>query len=207
MDLGIFHEVWDHERYTAGLISTVAQGGTVVDIGAHIGLFSIFASRTLHARRIISVEPDPANFKLLSKNISANHVEGATLVMAAIADESGERRIYTNPSNTGGHSFYPRGASSRPVTTVSLMELFKSLRVSECSLLKMDCEGAEMGVLENSPDELLRSLSAISLEYHLDAYLPERLEKFQKKMEGLGFILEVRSTSKTLGILRGVRRG
>jgi FkbM family methyltransferase len=54
------------------------------------------------------------------------------------------------------------------------MELFKSLRVSECSLLKMDCEGAEMEVLENSPDELLRSLSAISLEYHLDAYLPER---------------------------------
>jgi FkbM family methyltransferase len=177
-----------------------------VDIGAHIGLFSVFASRTLHARRIIGVEPDPANFELLSRNISANNLENATLVKAALADETGERRIYTNPSNTGGHSFSPRGASSRPVITVSLMELFNSSGVSECSLLKMDCEGAEMEILESAPDELLRIVSAISLEYHLDAYLPERLEKFQKRMEGLGFLLEVRPTSKTLGILLGVRR-
>jgi hypothetical protein len=86
------------------------------------------------------------------------------------------------------------------------MELFNSSGVSECSLLKMDCEGAEMEILESAPDELLRIVSAISLEYHLDAYLPERLEKFQKRMEGLGFLLEVRPTSKTLGILLGVRR-
>jgi FkbM family methyltransferase len=207
MDLGIFHEVWDHERYTAGSLSAVARGGTVVDIGAHIGLFSVFASRKLHAQRMISAEPDPANFELLSRNISANHVESAILVKAAVAGESGERRIYNNQSNTGGHSFYPRGASSRPVRTVSLTELFKSSGVSECSLLKMDCEGAEMEVLENAPDELLSSASAISLEYHLDVYLPERLEKFQKRMQSLGFLLEVRPTSKTPGILRGVRRG
>jgi len=207
MDLGIFHEVWDRERYTAGSVSVSARPGTVVDIGAHIGLFSVFAARKLHARRIISVEPDPANFELLSKNISANHVEGATLLNVAIADESGERRIYNNPSNSGGHSFYARGASSRPAIAVSLTELFKSSGVSECSLLKMDCEGAEMEILENAPDELLTTISAISLEYHLDAYLPKRLQKLQKRMEGLGFLLEVRPTSKTLGILRGVRRG
>jgi FkbM family methyltransferase len=152
------------------------------------------------------VEPDPVNFELLARNISANHVEGATLVMAAVANESGARRIYVHPSNTGGHSFVPRSASSRLVRIVSLMELFKSSGVSECSLLKMDCEGAEMEILENASDELLRSVSAISLEYHLGAYLPERLEKFQKRMEGLGFIIEVRPTSKTLGMLRGVRR-
>jgi len=206
MDLGIFHEVWDHERYTAGSISTVARDGTVVDIGAHIGLFSVFASRTLHARRIISVEPDPANFELLSRNTSANHIEGA-LVNAAVAGESGERRIYNNPSNTGGHSFYARGTSSILVRTVSLAELFKSSGVSECSLLKMDCEGAEMEVLENAPDELLKIISAIALEYHLDAYLPERLERLQKRLERFGFLLEVRPTGKTLGILRGICRG
>jgi FkbM family methyltransferase len=207
MDLGIFHEVWDHERYTAGLVSAVARGGTVVDIGAHIGLFSVFAARKLHARRIIGVEPDPPNFELLSRNIYANHLENAILVNVAIADESGERRIYNNPSNSGGHSFYARGASSRLVTTLSLTELFKSSGVSECSLLKMDCEGAEMEILENTPDELLRIVSAISLEYHLDTYSPEWLEKLQKRVEGLGFLLQVRPTSKTLGILRGVRQG
>jgi FkbM family methyltransferase len=207
MDLGIFHEVWDHERYTAGAIGAVARHGTVIDIGAHIGLFSVFASRLLQAKRIISVEPDPANFELLSKNIYANRVEEATLVNAAIAGVSGERRIYANSLNTGGHSFYPRGASWRLVRALSLEELFRSSGISECSLLKMDCEGAEMEVLETVSDELLKKVSAISLEYHLDAYLPERLWKFRKRMENFGFSIEVQPTGKTFGILRGMRRG
>jgi len=206
MDLAIFHEVWDHERYTAGPIGEVARRGTVVDIGAHIGLFSMFAVGILQARRIISVEPDPANFELLSKNISVNHVKNAILIEAAIASEPGERRIYTNPSNTGGHSFYARSVSSRLVKALSLSELFRSSGISECSLLKMDCEGAEMEILENTPDELLSKVSAISLEYHLDAYPQERLKQSKTRLESLGFILEIRPTSKTLGILRGLRR-
>jgi FkbM family methyltransferase len=206
MDLGIFHEIWDNQRYTGGTIGALARRGTVVDIGAHIGLFSLFALRVLQANRIISVEPDPANFELLAKNISANHLEDATLINVAIAGESGDRRIYVNQSNNGGHSFYRRGGSSRPVRAVSLAELFKSSGISECSLLKVDCEGAEMEIFEGGSDELLRNVSAISLEYHLDAYAPERLEKFRMRMERLGFNLESRPTSKTLGVLRGIRR-
>jgi FkbM family methyltransferase len=206
MDLGIFHEIWDHERYTAGTIGGVARRGTVVDVGAHIGLFSIFASRIFHASRIVCVEPDPGNFELLAKNISANHLEHATTLQAAIAGESGEKRIYVNQSNTGGHSFYGGGSSSRLVRAISLIDLFRSSGISECSLLKMDCEGAEMEIFENASDELLRRVSAISLEYHLDAYPPERLEKLWTRMERLGFNLEKRPTSASLGILHGTRR-
>ncbi len=206
MDLAIFHEVWDHERYTAGPIGEVARHGTVVGIGAHIGLFSLLASTALQATRIGSVEPDPLNFELLAENISANRVEGATLVQAAIAGNSGERWMHASPSNTGGHSFYTRGGHARLLRTVSLSDLFRSSCISECSLLKMDCEGAEMEILENTPDELLRNVSAISLEYHLDAYTQEGLEQSKTRLENLGSILEIRPTSKTLGILRGMRR-
>ena len=206
MDLAIFREVWDHERYTAGPIREVARRGTVVDIGAHIGVFSLFACRVIEANRIVSAEPDPLNFELLVENISANHVEGATLVKAAIAGDSGERRMHTSPSNTGGHSFYARGGSSRLVRTVSLSGLFRSSGISECSLLKMDCEGAEMEILENTTDELFMNVSAISLEYHLDAYPREQLERSKTRLESLGFIMEIRPTSKALGILCGVRR-
>ena len=206
MDLAIFHEVWDHQRYAAGPIGEVARRGTVVDIGAHIGLFTLFASKVLQAKRIVSVEPDPWNFELLAKNTADNHLGGVTLVRAAISGVSGERWIHLSSSNTGGHSFYARGGSSRLVRAVSLFDLFKSSGISECSLLKMDCEGAEMDILENTSDELLRGVSAISLEYHLDAYPQERLERSKTRLETLGFILEIRSTARTLGILRGIRR-
>jgi FkbM family methyltransferase len=206
MDLGIFHEIWDHERYTEGSVGEQARGGTVVDIGAHVGLFSVYASRVIGAKRIVSVEPDSTNFQLLSRNVSANAIENATLVNAAVAGESGEKRIYIDPSNTGGHGFYSRGVHSKLVKTFSLSELFEASRVAECSLLKMDCEGAEMEVFEGAEDELLTRVSAIVLEYHLDEYPVERLEMFQKRIETIGFDIEVQPTGRAFGILRGTRR-
>src|SRR2546428_6993098 len=131
MDLGIFHEIWDRERYTAGSISVVARHGTIVDIGAHIGLFSLFASKVLQANRIISVEPDSANFELLSKNISANHVENASLVKAAIAGESGEKRIYNTSSNTGGPSPYAPGGPPTPGRHASLPRMFQTTSIPQ----------------------------------------------------------------------------
>jgi FkbM family methyltransferase len=206
MDLGIFHEIWDHERYTAGPIGEIARGGIVVDIGAHVGLFSVYTSRILKARRIVSVEPDASNFDLLSKNIHVNHIENATVVEAAVAGESGEKWISINPSNTGGHSLYRHGPHARLVRVLSLMDLFESSGISECSLLKIDCEGAEMEIFKTAPDGLLKRVSAISLEYHLDTYPPEKLEMFRTRIERLGFVVEVRPTNKTLGILRGIQR-
>jgi FkbM family methyltransferase len=206
MDLGIFHEIWDHERYTKGSIGEQARGGTVVDIGAHIGLFSIYAFRVIEAKRIVSVEPDSMNFQLLSKNISVNNIENTTLINAAVAGESGEKRIYIDPSNTGGHGFHSRGVRSKLVKAFSLSDLFEATNVAECSLLKMDCEGAEMGVFGGAEDELLRRVSAIVLEYHLQEYPIERLEMFRKRIERIGFDVKVQPIGKTFGILRGLRR-
>src|SRR6267143_448628 len=96
-------------------------------------------------------------------------------------------------------SLWIHGLNGRLVRVFSLMDLFASSGISECSLLKLDCEGAEMEIFENAPDGLLKRVSAISLEYHLDAYPPERLGMFRTRIERLGFAVEVRSTSKTLG--------
>ena len=206
MDLGVFHEIWDRERYTAGSIGKIVEGGVVVDAGAQVGLFSVFALKVLQARWVVSVEPDPSNFDLLSKNIQLNRIENATVVKAAVAGESGDRWIGFDSSNTGGHSFYDRRVLGRTVRAFSLTELFDFLRISECSLLKLDCEGAEMEIFESASDKMLNKVSAISLEYHLEVYPLERVLALRKRMEKLGFVVEVRPSSKNLGILRAIRR-
>ncbi len=91
MDLEIFHEIWDYERYTPSAIREVASGGVVVDIGAHIGLFSVFAAKTLNPKQMICVEPISQNFELLCKNISNNHIEDVRTFEAEIAGQSGDR--------------------------------------------------------------------------------------------------------------------
>jgi FkbM family methyltransferase len=204
-DLGIFHEIWDHERYTTGAIGHMAEDGIVVDVGAQVGLFSVYASKELKARRIVSVEPDHSNFELLSKNVHLNHIEEVTMVEAALAGAAGQRWIGLDLSNSGGHSFYRQGVSGRMVRVLGLTDLFESHGISKCSLLKLDCEGAEMEILESASDRLLEGVSAISLEYHLGAYGFEKVETLLKRMERLGFAVEVRPLGRTHGTLRGVR--
>jgi len=204
MDLGVFHEIWDHKRYANGAVGRVAMHGTVVDIGAHIGLFSLYSSKVLHAKRLVSVEPDVTNFELLSKNINSNMIQNATLVGGAVSATTGEKKIYRNSSNTGGHSFYIQSDSSLIVSSLSLADLFVKSGVEECSLLKMDCEGAEIEILDAAPNELLRRVRAIAMEYHLDRYPMERLEELEKRLKDLGFVLEATPTTRTLGILRGI---
>src|SRR2546428_417418 len=166
MDLEIFHEIWDYERYTPSRVREVASGGVVVDIGAHIGLFSVFASRALNPKRIICVEPNPQNFELLRKNLSNNRVEGVRTFEIAIAGQSGERRISIDPFNSGGHSLTDRGGHWQQINVITLQDLFDWAKISDCALLKMDCEGAEMEILDKASDELLARMSAICFEYH-----------------------------------------
>ncbi len=84
--------------------------------------------------------------------------------------------------------------------------MFDSANVSDCTLLKMDCEGAEMEILEKASDQLLARISAICFEYHLDTYAKEHLTQLQNRLEAIGFLCKVQPTTYTLGIFYGINR-
>src|SRR5215216_8186406 len=58
---------------------TPKEGDVVVDIGAHIGLYTIIASKRVGAKgKVVAVEADPANFEMLNHNIALNNLTNAT---------------------------------------------------------------------------------------------------------------------------------
>jgi FkbM family methyltransferase len=202
MDLQILHEIWEDNCYTPAL-SKLSSGGALVDIGAHIGLFAIYAFRNLRPSRIICVEPSSHNLALLSRNLRENGVSCAMTYGVAIAGESGNARISIDPYNSGGHTLVGQSATWEPVTAMTLEDLFDLAEISKCSLLKMDCEGAELDILDKASDSLLRKISVISFEYHLDAYGKERLSTLAERLETLGFVLKLSPSTETLGIFHG----
>ena len=150
----------------------MAGGAGFIDIGAHAGIFTIAAAQAFPDRQVIAVEPLPANFEWLLRNIRLNRLDNVEPVRAAVSDRSGSVPFFVNPLQDGGGSLrafdsyrtgnvavdarayqqaHPRFQERVPVETRGLDELVRGP-----SVLKVDVEGGELEVLR-SGSEALRS--------------------------------------------------
>ena len=145
----------------------IKEEDVIVDIGAHIGVFTIYASKKARNGKIYSFEPTTVNFNLLRKNIILSEGDNIVYKKEAVSDKGGFKEINIAP-NTGGHSLNVEGNSSskEKVKTTTLQEIIKINKISKINLLKLDCEGSEYGILFSCSDKILENIDKISLEYH-----------------------------------------
>lgn len=142
---------------------------TIVDAGANIGMFSVWAALQRPETRIIAVEPSPATFETLCRNVASNGLgERITTVRSALGAEAGERVMRTDADSTM-HAVLSRGTVQIDGVAVrcgTLSELLDGQGLAEVDLLKMDIEGAEYEVLLSTPAAVLARVRNINLEYH-----------------------------------------
>lgn len=154
--------------------------GTVVDAGAHVGLFSLVASQ--YASKVVSVEPDPINFKVLSLNVELNEASNVKPINAALWTEPGTVSFGTSWHTTGGSV---SGSGDAEVKAVTLEEIVQE--VGEVDLLKLDIEGAELKVVPAT--KVLDKVKRVVAELHLDEPGDER--ELVETLEGAGFDVEL----------------
>ena len=132
----------------------------VVDVGAHIGVFSIIASRT--AAAVYAFEPQPENYQLLLENIAKNHAENITPLNMAITDSEGESYLKMDRMNTGGHTLVDNAVQDGwRVRTVSL-----DTQLPRVNFMKIDAEGSEIKVLRGASRLLDQFNVKIAMEVH-----------------------------------------
>lgn len=80
---------------TEVFLSHVMPGDVVLDIGAHIGYYTVLAARSVgNEGRVIAFEPDPQNYSLLVKNVAKNGYRNVTAVQKAVSWNSGYAQLY-----------------------------------------------------------------------------------------------------------------
>jgi FkbM family methyltransferase len=139
-------------------------GDTVVDAGANIGAFSVFAGRLIGpAGRLVPIEMIPATAARLRANLARNGVE-ADVVEAALAASSG--RVVTaaiDPAKSGQATLVLAHTLDQPkmlsMVTRTLDEVLA--HVAEITLLKLDIEGAEIDALAGAAATLARTRAII----------------------------------------------
>jgi len=144
--------VGEYEKETTSMFEQILKPGmVVVDVGAHVGYFSLIAARKVGSGgKVFSFEPDPINYELLQRNIDLNGYTNVTTVNAAVADEIGTRTLFQTALDSGRHSTYHHGLpenGSVEVETWTLDAFWESQDWPTVDLIKVDVEGAEVDVL------------------------------------------------------------
>lgn len=166
VDHWVMTEIFVNEEYTKGYYS-IQPLDNVVDIGANIGVFSVFAATRHNNVKVYCCEPLDANFALLQKNIRLNKLQ-RRIIPAHLGLGSSNRRqsIYINDVNFGATSLlYPTG-KRETVRIQRVADFFNSIRLKQIDLLKIDCEGAEYEIVRSIPAEHWRRIKNIVMEWH-----------------------------------------
>ncbi len=176
-DMDVVREVVLEDSYHLALRESYGANEVVVDVGSHIGTFAVMWHKKNPAARLICIEACPENIPVLTANVGAF----ATIIHAACSYEPGElallNSVKPDGTATGGSTVVPRSDilkgvpfghaywdDMRPLRKVTLEEAMQEAGVDHIDVLKMDCEGSEFSIIENSPT--IPSVKFMCGEYH-----------------------------------------
>jgi len=197
-------EIWGSQVYTADGFYEPRQGDVILDVGANVGAFSLWAAAHAPGARIIAVEPSAENFAMLQHNIggSRNHV---LLYQLAIGGHRGKGRMVDGGARSIEHRLMAdSGIGDVEVITLADLLTLADVR-GEVDLLKMDIEGAEADVFADITPALLRRFRRIALEYH-DNLRPGTLALVRERLAATHDIVWMDGTIEGYGNMRARRR-
>jgi len=172
-DLQSLREVWIEEAYR---LPVPIESSVIIDLGANIGMTSVWLAKRYGCSRIIAVEPSAANARLVRRNVADNALP-AEVVEAAVGPTDGTALFEESRSSNLGHL----GTTGREVRLVSMDSVLRAVPdQSPVDLVKMDIEGGEQALLDGDLD-WLRRVRSLVVEFHPDMVdYPGLIQTLQK---------------------------
>lgn len=156
----------------------IASNQTIVDIGANIGVFSLYAAFS-GAAIVYAFEPNTQVYQCLLQNIRTNNLmDVITPYHGAVSSVDGKKIKFPLRASVN-NSIITTGCDSdyEIVDTISIQRVLCEKK--KIDLLKVDCEGAEYDIFLNSKPEIFEIVQAVRMEYHGGRH--EELISFMKR--------------------------
>ena len=161
-DLAVFEKVIANEEYK---INCLHNPCIIIDAGANIGLSTLYFATQFPSARVIAIEPDESNFRMLEENVA--RFDNVFPIRAALWKRSEMVNLMGEK-----HSDFriDTGSSGSSVQGITVEELMRNFSIEHIDLFKMDIEGAEKEVFE-SDISWINKTSLIVIELH-DRFKP-----------------------------------
>jgi FkbM family methyltransferase len=167
----------------------------IVDLGANIGLATLWLKRRFPDARIVALEPDPLAYACLEANVRRNGLSGVELLKKAAWNANTTLHFVPDGADGGFAADRLNGkpaASSVAVEAIAIQELLAERPVD---FLKIDIEGAERRVLAACRGILPR-VRWLFVEYHGRVGEPAGLGELASTIEAAGFRFHVQTVGQ-----------
>jgi FkbM family methyltransferase len=198
-DLMALTHVWLIEEYKKENFE-IKPHDIVIDVGAHIGLFTIYASQFCTEGKIYSFEPVVENYELLLENIKLNNLNYVTSFNQAVSNSNEPIKLFLN-NDESGHSIFSQSSKTVIIDSISLQRFFDENKIKHCNFLKLDCEGAEYEIIKNLPLEYFQKIDKLIIEYHMADSHPELLIELKEILSQQNFEIETKQLFSDIGFL------
>jgi len=193
----IFKEIYMENLYEVDFITQKihTKSPVVVDIGANVGYAATFLLSHFPEAQVISFEPLPSNFELLSENQKLNSHKNWQVVQMAVAKDEGELILFYQKSKkftpiaSVWKDFERENTENMSIKTLGLADIFVKFAITKIDLLKIDCEGAEYDILYHCPQEILQKIQLIAMETHQGKSDVENQQAMVVFLEKNGFMV------------------
>jgi FkbM family methyltransferase len=158
------------ERERSLVSAILGDSGTLVDIGANVGVFSMSAAMARPAAKIFAVEPVRDNFEVCRINLERNELQGRVkLWQLALGEKKATVEIPTGVGtwqfiSSAAEKSHSAGMKVQPVEQVTLDSFVAEKVAGPVSMIKCDVEGYELFVLKGALETLRKSKPALLLE-------------------------------------------
>lgn len=171
---------------------TLQPGMNVVDIGAHIGTYTVLAAEKVGITgKVIAIEPEPNNYKVLVENINLNNFKNVIPTDIALSDHDGTEKFYFYDRSTC-HSLVPEDNKKNDFIEVkvqTLDNLLDKLNLKKVDIIKIDTEGSEIPILKGA-EKTLKNNPAVKIfvaSYHYQG----EMQEVKTLLQNFGFKIKV----------------
>lgn len=180
-DIGIIRDIIIYNVYAPITQKIVKCNRPIVfDVGAHVGIFSLFILEKNPNSIIFAIEPEKTNFELLRKNIK--NLKNVKTLKYAITDKISKINLFLSPLSYA-HTIVDRGNVGRKtqlVRSVTINYLLKKFKVKKIDFMKIDVESAEELVLKGCKGSL-NKINFLMIEIHDEKSIPVLIKLLGKK--------------------------
>jgi FkbM family methyltransferase len=185
----------------------------LLDVGGHIGTFSVLAKTLWPDCKIVAFEPVKENFELYRQNMEINGFKNVTLINKGINYDTNRTIFVNDVKATGGGTFIrPESLANAlnsghyklesEIVCSTLEKELADIKITAVDIAKFDCEGGEREAFRLMDETLLRKIKFIVGEYHglgenADGFISKY---FYRLTETHKFTVPEQYKNKTLGI-------
>jgi len=186
-DLATFHEIAEEEVYKQ-VVQEFEKFETVIDLGANIGLASLYLAHTSPRSRVLCVEPNYETYQLLVRNVRELIRSGRCQTLKAAVWGSHQRLAPDQRVPADRFSMFSLRVASRDESSTvegyTIKEILDYSGFDRVDLLKVDIEGAERELFLTEDLSWLARVGAIAIEFHEDS---RKTTRFDDTMARNGF--------------------